>query len=86
MAGIGLAYGPAWPSFWLHFQRPETNWLTLANPVAPLYQTLLGWVWTVVALPVEEQPLGQIVVSALLMLQQAIEEYRKVRGEAAIKC
>lgn len=68
VAGIGLAYGPAWPSFWLHFQRPETNWLTLANPVAPLYQTLLGWVWTVVALPVEEQPLGQIVVSALLML------------------
>lgn len=66
--GLGLsllaltaAYLPWLPTFFSHMSRPETDWLIPYNPdwidrIAPIYQTLVGWLLMVIALPIEEQP------------------------------
>ncbi|WP_088890941.1 glycosyltransferase family 39 protein [Leptolyngbya ohadii] len=66
--GLGLAilaltagYLPWIPIFLSHMSRPETDWLIPYKPdwidrVAPLYQTVVGWLLMVIALPIEEQP------------------------------
>ncbi|MDB9513727.1 glycosyltransferase family 39 protein [Kamptonema animale CS-326] len=49
-------------------RQSETDWLKLVNPIAPLYQTLAGWVVFYIALPVEKQPLWVQVPAAILMI------------------
>lgn len=49
-------------------QQSETDWLKLVNPIAPLYQTLAGWVVFYIALPVEKQPIWVQVPAAILMI------------------
>ncbi len=56
IAGVGLAYWPWLATLQGHADRGETSWLQLANPFAPIYQTVLTWVAMVMALPVENQP------------------------------
>lgn len=61
-----------------HFSRSETNWLPSPQHIAPLYQTLIGWVLMVIALPVEHQPLSLTVISGLLMVLFAMWLGRQV--------
>lgn len=49
-------------------RQSETDWLKLVNPMAPLYQTLAGWVVFYIALPVEKQPLWVQIPAAILMI------------------
>jgi uncharacterized membrane protein len=61
IVAIALAYLPWMPILLTHFSRPETDWLTLSHAdwtahIAPLYQTAIGWVLMVIALPIEKQP------------------------------
>ncbi|MBD2039343.1 glycosyltransferase family 39 protein [Microcoleus sp. FACHB-672] len=51
-----------------HFGRSETNWLPQPHNIAPLYQTLAGWLTMVVMLPVEKQPLWIIIPAGFFML------------------
>jgi len=73
LMAIAISYVPWLPTLIGHFSRPETDWLKPYKPdwsdrIAPLYQTLSGWLLMVVALPIEDQPWSIIVPSALLML------------------
>ena len=70
IAGIILCYLPWLPTLISHAGRPETDWLIPYKPdwldrVAPLYQTVVGWVLMVITLPVENQPSGIKVASSL---------------------
>lgn len=51
-----------------HLNRSETSWLPTPQHIEPLYQTLISWVVMVIMLPVENQPLPIIIISALLIL------------------
>lgn len=70
---IALSYLPWLPIVVAHFSRPETDWLIpyrldWSDRIAPLYQTLVGWVLMMVALPVEMQPWPIVIPSAAIML------------------
>lgn len=70
IAGIILSYLPWLPTMISHTGRPETDWLIPYKPdwldrVAPLYQTVLGWILMVIALPVENQPFAIKVATSL---------------------
>jgi uncharacterized membrane protein len=68
VAGVAVSYLP-WLSVLLgSFGRAETSWLPKPQNIAPLYQTLIGWLSMVIALPVEGQPLWIQVPSALLTI------------------
>lgn len=68
IAGIGLSYWPWLATLQGHADRGETSWLQLANPLAPIYQTVLTWVAMVIALPVEHQPWWVVGLSGILTL------------------
>lgn len=73
VGGVGLSYLPWVPTLLSHMNRPETDWLKSSAPewarlLAPLYQLAAGWVLMVVALPVENQPLGIAIPSVLGMV------------------
>jgi len=55
--GVIVSYLPWLPVMLGGFGRSETKWLPKPENIAPLYQTLAGWLSMVVALPVESQPL-----------------------------
>ncbi|MBW4513893.1 MAG: glycosyltransferase family 39 protein [Timaviella obliquedivisa GSE-PSE-MK23-08B] len=70
IAGIVLCYLPWLPTLISHTGRPETDWLIPYKPdwldrVAPLYQTVVGWVLMIIALPVENQSFAIKVASSL---------------------
>ncbi|MBD1879697.1 glycosyltransferase family 39 protein [Coleofasciculus sp. FACHB-T130] len=66
--GIVLSFLPWLPVLLGHSGRSETSWLPSPHNVAPLYQTLVGWLLMAIALPVESQPLWIAIPSGLLML------------------
>lgn len=66
--GILLSFMPWLPVLLGHSGRSETSWLPSPHNVAPLYQTLIGWLLMAIALPVENQPLWMAIPSGLLML------------------
>ncbi|MEW6492868.1 MAG: glycosyltransferase family 39 protein, partial [Cyanobacteriota bacterium] len=66
--GVAISYLPWLPIVLGDFGRPETSWLPKPQHLAPLYQTLVGWLSMVIALPVEGQPLWIQVISALLTI------------------
>ncbi len=73
LTALGVSYIPWLPTLINHFGRPETDWLKPYNPdwsdrLAPLYQTLSGWLLMVVAFPIENQPWPIIIPSALGMV------------------
>ena len=47
--------------------RPETNWIPQPNNIAPFYQTLVGLLLMVIALPAENQPLVIAITAVILM-------------------
>lgn len=75
IAAVFLIYLPWLPTFWEHMNRPETEWLGLADGMlgrlSPLLQTTVGWVLMAVMMPAEKQPRAIAIPSALLMLGYA---------------
>ncbi|HEY9670263.1 MAG TPA: glycosyltransferase family 39 protein [Waterburya sp.] len=66
--GVAVSYLP-WLSVLLgSFGRQETGWLPKPEALAPLVQTLAGWLSMVIALPVEGQPLWIQIPSVLLTI------------------
>lgn len=70
---ICLGYLPWVLTLLQHFNRPETDWLkrqglSWVEWIAPLYQTLAGWVLMVIVMPVENQPWPILIPAALTML------------------
>ncbi|MBV9387072.1 MAG: glycosyltransferase family 39 protein [Chroococcidiopsidaceae cyanobacterium CP_BM_ER_R8_30] len=69
VATVGCGYFPWLPVLLRHFSHSEHNWLPPPqNIFAPLLQTLISWLFMVIALPVEDQPLWIAVPSGLLMV------------------
>ncbi len=67
-SGVVISFLPWLLVMLNHARRAETDWLPSPEYLAPLYQTFIGWVLMVIALPVENQPLPITVISGLLML------------------
>ncbi len=67
-SGILIIYLPWLMIMFSHSNRSETDWLQTPQHIAPFYQTLINWVLMVIALPVEKQPIVNVVVSAILMI------------------
>ncbi|GAB4290014.1 MAG: hypothetical protein Fur0025_24660 [Oscillatoriaceae cyanobacterium] len=68
-----LLFIPWYPVLIEHFTRQETDWFIPFEPswtdgLAPIFQTIAGWVLMVVAFPVENQPLWVAIPAAILML------------------
>jgi uncharacterized membrane protein len=90
IGGIILSYLPWLPTMIAHAGRPESDWLIPYKPdwldrVAPLYQTVVGWVLMVIALPVENQPfvmritVGVIIaVFALWLISRVFVGFRSL--------
>lgn len=56
VSAVCLLYLPWLPTFFGHISRPETDWMRPTNPswihaIAPLYQSLGGWLLMLVAFP-----------------------------------
>jgi len=68
VSGVAVSYLPWVPVLLGDAGRPETDWLSKPEHIAPLYQTLVAWLLMVIALPVEEQPLWIQLPVALLMI------------------
>jgi uncharacterized membrane protein len=67
-----VSYAPWVPTMIAHTGRPETDWLIPYKPdwldrVAPLYQTVVGWVLMAIALPVENQSFAVEVGLGVIM-------------------
>lgn len=69
---VAVSFLPWVPIMLEHFGRSETDWIENPQNIVPLFQTLIGWVLTLMTLPVENQPLPIAVVSGVLMLLFAI--------------
>jgi len=65
---IIVSFIPWLPILIGHFTRPETSWIPSPHNVAPLYQILAAWLLTIVALPVENQPIAIAILSGLGMV------------------
>lgn len=73
IAGVGLSYLPWLTTVVGHFSRPETDWLKPYDPdwsdrIAPIYQTLAGWVLMVIALPLEPSWAIALFTGAVMVL------------------
>ena len=64
--GVAVSYLPWLPVMLGSFGRSETGWLPKPTIIAPVYQTLAGWLSMAIALPVESQPFWVQVLSVLL--------------------
>ncbi|MDJ0733763.1 MAG: glycosyltransferase family 39 protein [Nostocaceae cyanobacterium] len=65
---VTISFVPWFLVMFSHAQRNETDWIGLANYIAPFYQTLIGWLVMLIFLPVENQPLPIAITSGLLMV------------------
>ncbi len=65
---VAISFVPWLLVMFKHAQRDETDWIGLANYIAPLYQTVMGWLLMFVFLPVENQPLAITIISGLVMI------------------
>lgn len=63
--GIIVSFSPWLPILIGHFTRPETSWIPTPHNVAPLYQIFATWLLTIVAFPVENQPMAIAILSGL---------------------
>lgn len=64
--GVAISYLPWLPVLLGSVGRSETGWLPKPENLAPLLQTLVGWLSMVIALPIEEQPVWIQIPSVLL--------------------
>jgi uncharacterized membrane protein len=68
VVGVAVSYLPWVPVLLGGFGRSETGWLPKPEHIAPLYQTLAGWLTIVIALPVEGQPIWIQIPMILLSI------------------
>ncbi|MBD2459545.1 glycosyltransferase family 39 protein [Oscillatoria sp. FACHB-1407] len=85
IAAVGLSYLPWLSTVISHFSRPETDWLIPQDPtwltrLAPIYQTVVGWVLMVIALPLQDDSwaialliIVGIVLFSLWLLRQLLQ-------------
>jgi uncharacterized membrane protein len=66
--GVGISYLPWLPVMLSGFGRSETGWLPKPTIIAPIYQTLAGWLSIAIAFPVENQPLWVQVPSIIITI------------------
>jgi uncharacterized membrane protein len=59
---------PWMPILFKHSATTETGWMPPPENIAPLYQTLVGWLIMVIAFPVEKQDILIKIISGLTML------------------
>ncbi len=89
--GVAVSYLP-WLSVMLgSFGRAETGWLPKPTVIAPIYQTLAGWLSIAIAFPVESQPLWVQIPSILLTIgfgiwlaRQAWRGFRQLQQQATV--
>ncbi|MCX7595156.1 MAG: glycosyltransferase family 39 protein, partial [Fischerella sp.] len=65
---VAFSFLPWLPVLVSDYERPETDWIDPPSHIAPFYQTLIGWVLMLIALPVEKQSFFVRFISVLLML------------------
>jgi uncharacterized membrane protein len=70
--GVAVSYLPWLPVMLGSFGRAETGWLPKVTIIAPIYQTLAGWLSIAIAFPVESQPLWIQILSVLLSVSFGI--------------
>ncbi len=70
--GIGISFLPWIMVMLSHSHRAETDWVPAPTHIAPLYQTFIGWLVMVIALPVENQSIPITIISGLLMISFGI--------------
>nr|MDJ0776130.1 glycosyltransferase family 39 protein [Mastigocoleus sp. MO_167.B18] len=63
-----LSFLPWLPIITKHFTSADTSWLHAPVHIAPIYQTLAGWLVMLIVLPVEKQPLPIAIACGVLML------------------
>ncbi|MEO0967177.1 MAG: glycosyltransferase family 39 protein, partial [Cyanobacteria bacterium J06639_18] len=63
-----LSFLPWLPIITKHFTSADTSWLHAPVHIAPIYQTLAGWLVMLIVLPVENQPLPIAIACGVLML------------------
>jgi uncharacterized membrane protein len=66
--GVGISFLPWIMVMLSHSHRAETDWVPAPAHIAPLYQTFIGWLVMVIALPVENQPIVITIICGLLMI------------------
>jgi uncharacterized membrane protein len=67
-SGVAMSFLPWLPIVLNDYSRSQTNWLHSPSHISPLYQTFVGWVVMVIALPIENQSIPVTVIFGLLML------------------
>jgi len=89
--GVAVSYLPWLPVMLGSFGRAETAWLPKPTIIAPIYQTLAGWLSIAIAFPVESQPLWVQIPSILLtvgfgiwLARLAWQGFRKLQQQATV--
>lgn len=89
--GVAMSYLPWLPVMLGSFGRAETGWLPKPTIIAPIYQTLAGWLSIAIAFPVESQPLWVQIPSILLtvgfgiwLARLAWQGFRKLQQQPTI--
>ncbi len=75
--GVVVSFIPWLPMMLSQFTRSD-SWLPQPNNIAPLFQTLISWVFMVIALPLENQPLWIAIPFGLVMVLFSIWTVRHV--------
>ncbi|KST66358.1 glycosyltransferase family 39 protein [Mastigocoleus testarum] len=68
IGATSLSFLPWLPIITKHFTSADTSWLHAPVHIAPIYQTLAGWLVMLIVLPVENQPLPIAIACGVLML------------------
>jgi uncharacterized membrane protein len=68
LSGVIISFIPWLFLVFNHFRGAETNWLSPAHDISPLYQTLIDWVLMIAILPVENQPLAVTIFCGTMMI------------------
>ncbi|MFP4006588.1 MAG: hypothetical protein ACLFV6_01080 [Spirulinaceae cyanobacterium] len=63
-----IFYWPWWSILRFHFNNPKASWLPEPSHITPLLQMLMSVVLTMVAPPVERQPLGVMIGAGAIAL------------------
>ncbi len=75
LLAMGASYLPWLPVAVAHFGSPKASWLPQPQGIAPVLQSIAGWVVAVVVLPIEGQSLPVQVLCGVGMLAAATAFY-----------
>ncbi|WP_413173573.1 hypothetical protein [Anabaena azotica] len=66
--GVIISYIPWLLAVFSRFRSSDTNWLPSPHHLEPIYHTLINWALMIISLPVENQPIGIVVICGFLMV------------------